>query len=75
MRPIWGGVLRLTLLSPEIPEWIAEGRQPTGKTMAELLKGFPVVWAEQRAVLIRWPARNDCRPVPLASQTTFTPFD
>jgi hypothetical protein len=68
-------VLRLTLLPLEIIEAIMEGRQPAGMTMAGLLMGFPVGWAEQRAVLIRWPARNDCRPVPLASQTTFTPFD
>ena len=46
-----GRVLRLTLLAPEIIEAIMEGRQPAGMTMAGLLMGFPVVWAEQRAVL------------------------
>jgi hypothetical protein len=44
-------VLRLTLLAPEIIEAIMEGRQPAGMTMAGLLTGFPVVWAEQRTVL------------------------
>ena len=46
-----GRVLRLTLPAPEIIEAILEGRQPAGMTMAGLLTGFPVVWAEQRAVL------------------------
>jgi hypothetical protein len=46
-----GRVLRLTLLAPEIIEAIMEGRQPAGMTMAGLLTGFPLVWAEQRAVL------------------------
>ena len=46
-----GRVLRLTLLAPEIVEAIMEGRQPAGMTMAGLLTGVPVVWAEQRAVL------------------------
>ena len=46
-----GRVLRLTLLAPEIIEAIMEGRQPAGMTMAGLLTGFPVVWAELRAVL------------------------
>jgi site-specific DNA-cytosine methylase len=32
-------------------EAIMEGRQPAGMTMAGLLTGFPVVWAEQRTVL------------------------
>jgi hypothetical protein len=44
-------VLRLTLLAPEIIEAIMEGKQPAGMTMASLLTGFPVVWAEQRATL------------------------
>ena len=46
-----GRVLRLTLLAPEIIEAIMEGRQPAGMTMAGLLTGFPVVWAEQRVTL------------------------
>lgn len=46
-----GRVLRLTLLAPEIIEAIMAGRQPTGMTMAGLLVGFPVVWAEQRVAL------------------------
>jgi len=46
-----GRVLRLTLLAPEIIEAIMEGRQPAGMTMAGLLTGFPVVWAEQRTTL------------------------
>jgi len=47
-----GRVLRLTLPAPEIIEAILEGRQPAGMTMAGLLTGFPVVWAEQRAVFV-----------------------
>ncbi len=50
-RPQMTAPLRLTLLAPEIIEAIMEGRQPAGMTMAGLLTGFPVVWAEQRAVL------------------------
>jgi hypothetical protein len=46
-----GRSLRLTLLAPEIIEAIMEGRQPVGMTMAGLLTGFPVVWAEQGAAL------------------------
>ncbi len=48
-----GRVLRLTLLAPEIIEAIMEGKQPAGMTMASLLTGFPAVWAEQRAALVR----------------------
>ena len=44
-------MLRLTLLPPEIIEAIMEGRQPARMTMAGLLMGFPVGWAEQRATL------------------------
>ena len=44
-------MLRLTLLAPEIIEAIMDGRQPARMTMAGLLTGFPVVWAEQRAAL------------------------
>ena len=50
-RPQMTAPLQLTLLAPEIIEAIMEGRQPAGMTMAGLLRGFPVVWAEQRAVL------------------------
>jgi hypothetical protein len=43
--------LRLTLPAAEIIEGIMEARQPARMTMAALLMGFPVGWAEQRAAL------------------------
>jgi hypothetical protein len=40
-------ILRLTLLSPVITEAILSGRQTPGLELADLLKAFPVGWAEQ----------------------------
>ena len=40
-------ILRLTLLVPEIVEAILDGRQPTGLQLDDLLKGFPLEWAQQ----------------------------
>jgi hypothetical protein len=42
-------ILRLTLLSPAITEAILSGRQPPGLELADLLKSFPIEWAEQSA--------------------------
>jgi hypothetical protein len=61
-----GRVLRLTLLAPEIIEAIMEGRQPAGMTMAGLLTGFPVVWAEQRARL-RAQRLDTCERAPTSA--------
>lgn len=44
-------ILRLTLLAPDIVEATLDGRQPKGLSLADLMGGFPAVWAEQRA---RW---------------------
>jgi hypothetical protein len=45
------GILRLTLLAPEIVEAILDGRQPAELQLDELLQGFPVEWAGQRSKL------------------------
>ena len=37
-----GGILRLTLLAPEIVEAILNGRQPTGLKLDDRLDGFPL---------------------------------
>ena len=42
-------VLRLTLLAPDIVEAILDGLQPAGRRLEDLLSGFPVDWAGQRA--------------------------
>lgn len=41
------GILRLTLLAPEIVEVILDGRQPAALQLDDLLKGFPVDWEGQ----------------------------
>jgi hypothetical protein len=41
------GILRLTLLAPEIVEAVLDGRQPEGLRLEDLLDGFPVDWAGQ----------------------------
>jgi hypothetical protein len=38
------GILRLTLLAPEIVEVILDGRQPAALQLDDLLKGFPLDW-------------------------------
>jgi hypothetical protein len=42
------GILRLTLLAPEIVEAILDGRQPAALQLDDLLQGFPLEWEEQR---------------------------
>ena len=41
------GILRLTLLAPEIVEAIMDGRQAESVTLPALMNGFTVEWAEQ----------------------------
>lgn len=49
------GILRLTLLAPEIVEAILDGRQPVELQLDDLLKGFPAEWERQ---LIKHPASH-----------------
>lgn len=42
------GILRLTLLAPEIVEAILDGRQPATMQLDDLLAGFPLAWEGQR---------------------------
>jgi hypothetical protein len=44
-------VLRLTRLAPDVIEAILDGRQGPEVTLAKLLEGFPLGWAEQRTHL------------------------
>jgi hypothetical protein len=39
------GILRLTLLAPEIVEAMLDGRQPAELQLDDLLEGFPLDWA------------------------------
>lgn len=41
-------MLTLTLLAPDITQAIFEGRQPKGLRLANLLRGIPLAWEEQR---------------------------
>ena len=50
-----GRVLRLTLLAPDIVEAVLSGRQPADLQLEDLLRRFPVLWAEQRSALLRSP--------------------
>ena len=50
-----GRVLRLTLLAPEIVETILGGRQTADLQLQDLLRRFPVLWAEQRSAILRSP--------------------
>ena len=47
-NPMWG-VLRLTLLAPDIVEAILNGRQPVVMTLAVLVRPFSVLWEAQRS--------------------------
>ena len=46
-----GNLLRLTLLAPDIIESILDGRLPRGIGLADFMKPWPALWAEQRAHL------------------------
>jgi hypothetical protein len=50
-----GGILRLTLLAPDIVEKILDGRQPECYGLPALLKQFLPDWKRQRAI---WPATD-----------------
>jgi hypothetical protein len=41
------GILRLTLLAPDIVEAILDGRQPAELQLDDLLAGFPLEWERQ----------------------------
>ena len=47
-RSYVGRIIRLALLAPDIVEAIVEGREPSGFSLERLVKGMPMVWAEQR---------------------------
>jgi hypothetical protein len=42
------GILRLTLLAPELVEAILDGRQPVELQLDDLLAGFPLEWEARR---------------------------
>ena len=44
-----GGLLRLTLLAPEIVETILDGRQQADLGLPNLMEAFPTDWVEQKA--------------------------
>ena len=48
-RGYLGSLLRLTLLAPDIVEYILDGRQPPGLSLPRLLEPFPLAWDEQRS--------------------------
>jgi len=46
------GMLRLTLLAPDLVEAVLDGWQPDGVSLAELMGSSPVAWADQRQGLL-----------------------
>ena len=42
--------LHLTLLAPDIIERILDGKEPSGLSLAKLLREMPVLWGEQRKI-------------------------
>ncbi len=50
-RGYLGRILQLTLLAPDIVEYILDGRQPPGLSLPRLLEPFPLAWDEQRSVV------------------------
>ena len=50
-RGYLGSLLRLTLLAPDIVEYILDARQPPGLSLPRLLEPFPLAWDEQRSVV------------------------
>ena len=46
-----GRILQFAFLAPDIVEAILEGRQPADLTVQKLLRGLPLIWAEQRKQL------------------------
>jgi hypothetical protein len=49
-RGYLGSLLRLTLLAPDIVEYILDGRQPPGLSLPRLLEPSPLAWEEQRSM-------------------------
>jgi len=47
-RSYVGRILRLTLLAPDIIEAILRGDEPSGLSLARLVKEVPMLWVEQR---------------------------
>jgi hypothetical protein len=47
--PYVSRILRLTLLAPEIVDWILDGSR--APQLAELMQPFPVAWEQQRELL------------------------
>ena len=45
------GILRLTLLAPEIVEAILDGRQRAELQLDDLMEGLPLEWEGQRSAL------------------------
>jgi hypothetical protein len=48
-RGYLGGLLRLTLLAPDIVEAVLDGQQPADLALPALLEPFPVDWEQQRS--------------------------
>ena len=53
------GILRLTMLAPDIVEAILDGRQPVELQLDDLLEGFPLEWEKQRSTLQGLASPND----------------
>jgi hypothetical protein len=51
------GILRLTLLAPEIVDAILDGRQPVELQLEDLLAGFPLEWERQYPTSAHGPKR------------------
>ena len=43
-------LLRLTLLAPDVLDRILDGREPSGLSLAKLIKDMPAVWEQQRVM-------------------------
>ncbi len=55
-RGYLGSLLRLTLLAPDIVEYILDGRQPSELGLPALMEPFPPEWDAQRTALAGAPA-------------------
>lgn len=51
-RSYVGRILKLAGLAPDIVEAIVTGYEPSGLSVAKLLKDLPVVWEKQRQALL-----------------------
>ncbi|MBZ0272968.1 hypothetical protein K8I61_13095 [bacterium] len=41
-------ILRLTLLAPDIVEFILEGQEPSGLSLSKITKHIPLLWLDQK---------------------------